>query len=98
MPLVWSPDVACCSSYHQVLRNPQEPLQAYLDPLAASPFEFLTGIVLGKGARFDEPELLALPRLRNLAFLALAQPSDFFGPSGFPRVTDRLIREWAHLP
>ena len=79
------------------MQNPPEPLQVYLDPLAASPFEFLTEVVVGKGARFSESELLALPRLRNLAVLVLMQPRPPY-QDGFPRVTDRLIREWALLP
>ncbi|KAK1457160.1 hypothetical protein CCUS01_01627 [Colletotrichum cuscutae] len=78
-------------------------LRHYLKPLESPNVDFVTHLTITGSCSFGENELLALPKLRNLAILEIIEPAssasvmdEQHAPS-FPKVDDRLVRSWSEM-
>lgn len=64
--------------------------------MISSSFAFITHLRLRAGLIAIEHSLLSLAQMKNLGVLEILQPvSSLEQLSGFPRISDRTIREWA---
>ncbi|KAI0121674.1 hypothetical protein BJ170DRAFT_132293 [Xylariales sp. AK1849] len=82
----------------QELRQPSGPLTSYTNPMMSTTFEFISHLTIADGASFEVSELLKLPEMKNLGVLEIVQPQDPSKAAIFPRVSDRVVREWSQTP
>ncbi|KAK8131063.1 hypothetical protein PG984_007501 [Apiospora sp. TS-2023a] len=83
--------------YRVPIANPTLPLSIFLDPLRSPGTKFLVRLTISHGALFGKNEMLALAGLENLCTLSIISPELDPNSCGFPRVDDRLVREWSRL-
>ncbi|KAK8097297.1 hypothetical protein PG999_013241 [Apiospora kogelbergensis] len=85
-------------SYRVPIPEPKAPLAVFLDPLRSSRAAFLVRLTISHGASFAKSDMLALAGLENLCTLSILSPELDPNMCAFPRVDDRLLREWSLLP
>ncbi|KAK7976339.1 hypothetical protein PG989_014802 [Apiospora arundinis] len=83
--------------YPETIAEPKGPLVVFLDPLRSPRTTFLVVLTISHGASFEKSEMLALAGLENLCILSIISPGNRTDASTFPRVDDRLVREWSLL-
>ncbi|KAK7931982.1 hypothetical protein PG985_002694 [Apiospora marii] len=88
--------------YRVSIGDSRTPLSVFLDPLRSNPLKspevtFLVRLTISHGASFGKNEMLALAGLENLCTLSIMSPELDPDLCGFPRVDDRLAREWSLL-
>lgn len=83
--------------YRIPIADPRAPLSIFLKPLRSPGATFLVRLTISHGASFGKNEMLALAGLENLCTLSIMSPELDPDLCGFPRVDDRLVREWSLL-
>ncbi|KAK6850919.1 hypothetical protein PG987_000553 [Apiospora arundinis] len=84
--------------YPETIDEPKGPLLVFLGPLRSPRTTFLVVLTISHGALFEKSEMLAMAGLENLCILSIISPGLGTERSTFPRVDDRLVREWSLLP
>lgn len=83
------------SKFHREFALPKAPLRCYIDPTISTSFDFLVHLTITGGASFGVNELLSLSDLVNLRTLEIVRPDEGPHVHLFPRVSDRIVREWS---
>lgn len=83
--------------YRLNIADPKAPLSIFLNPLRSPGATFLVRLTICRRASFGKNEMLALAGLENLCTLSIISPALDSDLSTFPRVDDRLVREWSLL-
>ncbi|KAK7943295.1 uncharacterized protein PG986_012408 [Apiospora aurea] len=83
--------------YRVPIAEPRAPLALFLTPLRSPAATFLVRLTISHGASFEKNEMLALAGLENLCTLSIISPELDPTTCTFPRVDDRLVREWSLL-
>ncbi|ORY60880.1 uncharacterized protein BCR38DRAFT_349849 [Pseudomassariella vexata] len=85
-------------TFQKKFDNPNAPLSLYTKPLISPYSDFLTRLTISGGASFGVNEMLNIPDLCNLVALEITQPFEATQAAVFPRVSDRVLKEWASTP
>ncbi|KAK8044821.1 hypothetical protein PG993_004845 [Apiospora rasikravindrae] len=83
--------------YRVPIADPNGPLSFFLNPIRSPDATFLVRLTISHGASFAKYEMLALAGLENLCTLSIMSPELGSNRCTFPRVDDRLVREWSLL-